>query len=295
MRVALALAFACGLVSFWTGMFAGGSALAARVEPYLNGLQGQSIDPTPPPRLMGAITAALARLLPADHASLTRRLREAGRSGSVESFRHEQARWVLIGAGAGIIVGGRNMMETASSEIAVVPMLVVLGALGGYAASESNLSRQVSRRRERVGADLPLALDLLTLSVMAGESVPGALARAAQVLPGEVGPALEECLGDVRAGSPMTEALERLPSYLPGPAVARLVDSLCTGIERGAPLADTLRAQCDDLRDARRRELLEIGGKREILMLVPVVFLILPVVVVFALYPGLVALDLLVP
>jgi tight adherence protein C len=56
-----------------------------------------------------------------------------------------------------------------------------------------------------------------------------------------------------------------------------------------------LRGQADDARDARRRHLLELGGKKEVLMLVPVVFLIMPVVVVFALYPGLVTLDLLVP
>lgn len=295
MRLALAVSSACGLVLFWTGLFGGRSVLAARVEPYLNGLQGRSVDVTAPPPLAGAVTAALARLLPADHASLTRRLTEAGSSVSVEAFRHEQARWMLIGAGAGLIVAARGASDAVTREAALLPILVLLGAFAGYATSERNLSRRVSKRRERVVGDLPLTLDLLTLSVMAGESVQGALARVAQALPGDVGSALEACLGDVRAGAAMTEALERLPSYLPGPAAARLVDSLCTGMERGAPLADTLRAQCDDLRGARRRELLETGGKREILMLVPVVFLILPVVVVFALYPGLVALDLLVP
>jgi len=56
-----------------------------------------------------------------------------------------------------------------------------------------------------------------------------------------------------------------------------------------------LRAQADDGREARRRLLLEMGGRREVLMLVPVVFLIMPVVVLFALLPGLVSLELLVP
>jgi tight adherence protein C len=82
---------------------------------------------------------------------------------------------------------------------------------------------------------------------------------------------------------------------VPEPAVARLVDALCTGIEKGSPLADVLRAQADDGRDLSRRRLLELGGRREVWMLVPVVFLIMPVVVVWALYPGLVSLDLLVP
>ena len=37
---------------------------------------------------------------------------------------------------------------------------------------------------------------------------------------------------------------------------------------------------------------MELGGKKEVLMLVPVVFLILPVTVVFAVYPSLITLQI---
>lgn len=63
-------------------------------------------------------------------------------------------------------------------------------------------------------------------------------------------------------------------------------------LERGTPLADVLRAQAQDVRELSRRRLVEEGGKREIAMMVPVVFLVLPVTVVFAAYPGLAVLDL---
>jgi tight adherence protein C len=63
-------------------------------------------------------------------------------------------------------------------------------------------------------------------------------------------------------------------------------------MERGAPLSTTLREQARDLRDEARSQLMESGGKQEIAMLFPVVFVILPVTVVFALYPGLVALRI---
>lgn len=53
-----------------------------------------------------------------------------------------------------------------------------------------------------------------------------------------------------------------------------------------------LRAQAADCRAQSRKMLLEEGGKREIAMLLPVVFVILPQVVLFALYPGLLALRL---
>jgi len=39
-----------------------------------------------------------------------------------------------------------------------------------------------------------------------------------------------------------------------------------------------------------KRALLEAGGRKELQMMVPVVFMILPVTVLFALYPGLLTL-----
>lgn len=57
-------------------------------------------------------------------------------------------------------------------------------------------------------------------------------------------------------------------------------------LERGTPLAEVLRAQAVDVREAGKRALLEAGGRKEIAMMVPVVFLVLPVTVLFALFPG---------
>ena len=53
-----------------------------------------------------------------------------------------------------------------------------------------------------------------------------------------------------------------------------------------------LRAQASDAREASRRALMEEGGRREIAQMVPVVFLVLPITVVFALFPGLFVLRL---
>ncbi len=85
--------------------------------------------------------------------------------------------------------------------------------------------------------------------------------------------------------------MERLAARVSVPQVVRFVDGLVVAVERGTPLADVLRAQAADIREQRKRELIEAGGRREVLMLVPVVFLILPVVVLFALYPGLFSLS----
>jgi tight adherence protein C len=76
------------------------------------------------------------------------------------------------------------------------------------------------------------------------------------------------------------------------PGLSGFVDGVVVALERGTPLGDVLRAQAQDARVLSRRRLMEAGGRREIAMMIPVVFLILPVTVLFAVYPGLAVLDL---
>ncbi|WP_434080360.1 hypothetical protein [Sanguibacter sp. Z1732] len=58
-------------------------------------------------------------------------------------------------------------------------------------------------------------------------------------------------------------------------------------IERGTPLSEVLRAQAEDAREVGHRALMEAGGRKEVYMMIPVVFLMLPVTVLFAIFPGL--------
>jgi tight adherence protein C len=53
-----------------------------------------------------------------------------------------------------------------------------------------------------------------------------------------------------------------------------------------------LRAHALDAREDSERALLEAAGTREVAMLIPLVFLILPVTVLFAVWPGLMVLQL---
>lgn len=269
--------------------------LADRVEPYLAGLHGRPSrlhGPTrsAPPR----IVARIAELLPLRD-DLAQRLVAAGEERAPDQFRVEQLVWGLGGLSAaiGLVVAAASVGMTVD-PFAVAPF-ALLATATGWAGRDWALTRQVHRRRAVLADELPPAIDLLVLALMAGESVPAAFARISGLLRGPLAAEIDAVLADVRTGSPVVEALEGFALRVDEPAVARFVDALCTGIEKGAPLADVLRAQADDGRDQRRRRLLEMGGRREVWMLVPVVFLIMPVVVVWALFPGLVSLDLLVP
>ena len=75
-------------------------------------------------------------------------------------------------------------------------------------------------------------------------------------------------------------------------AVSRSIDQLVAAIDRGAPLAQVLHAQALDAREDAKRGLIEQAGRKEIYMLIPLVFLILPLSVLFAVFPGIFMLRL---
>jgi tight adherence protein C len=224
--------------------------------------------------------------------SVRRRLDQLGRGGGVEQFRAEQVVWGVVGAAAGGVLG--LLAGVGSSGVSVVPVvsLVVIGGLLGVLGRDRWLTAQVTRREQRMLAEFPTVAELLALSVGAGEGAVGALERVARTCAGELSAELRRTLADARAGATLVQALEGLARRTSLASLARFVDGVAVAVERGTPLADVLRAQAQDVRELTRRRLIEAGGRKEILMMVPVVFLILPITVLFAVFPGLAVLDL---
>ena len=135
-------------------------------------------------------------------------------------------------------------------------------------------------------------MELLALVVGAGQGPVAAIERVVDLGRGELIDELALTLADVRSGTVLTSALTRLEGRVDSLHVTRLSEAISVALERGTPLADVMRAQAADAREASRRALMEEGGRREIAQMVPVVFLVLPITVVFALFPGLFVLRL---
>jgi tight adherence protein C len=275
--------------------------LPERLDPYLRGLEPQRtrlLHEEQPPltrfpgleRLLRPIVEEGARLVErwlGGSAGVTRRLHHAGLHESLPRFRAEQVLWGLAGFGAATL-GTVLLPATMGRRPPAAAVLggAVFGLLAGVLGRDRWLSEQVERRQAHMLSELPTLADLICLAVTAGEAPRAAIERAVTRARGELSSELEVVLADLRAGMPFTAALERLAARVPVPQIVRFVDGLVVAIERGTPLADVLKAQAGDIREQRKRELIEAGGRREVLMLVPVVFLIMPVVVLFALYPG---------
>ncbi len=242
-----------------------------------------------------ASTADLLDRILGGSSSVRRRLEQAGSTISVRAFRVEQLVWGAVALGASIVIGLLLISNgTVQSPLALV-VLCVLASIGGVLARDQRLTRQVRDREARMMAEFPTIADLLALSVAAGEGAVGALERVARVSHGELSRELRRTLAEARTGASLVVALEGVAERTSLPALSRFVDGVAVAVERGTPLADVLRAQAADVREVGKRALLEAGGRKEIAMMVPVVFFVLPVTVLFALFPGFVNLTLAVP
>lgn len=224
-------------------------------------------------------------------AELERRLGRAGRAGTLDQFRAEQVVATVVGAAAGLALALLMVTARGLNPVAALA-LVVAGAAAGLVAQDAALTAAVARRERRLLAELPTVAELLALAVAAGEGPLAALERIGRTVQGELAGEIRQVVADTRAGAPLAVALERLADRTGLAPLARFTEGIAVAVERGTPLADVLRAQAADAREASRRDLLETGGRREIAMLVPVVFLVLPVTVVFAVFPGLATLRI---
>lgn len=239
-------------------------------------------------RIVGPFVTDASRLIErllGGAVSARHRLEQAGRGMTLEQFRAEQVLW----GGAGLLAGlGLSLLAIADGGFRPFPLLVlcVVATVAGVLGRDRWLSHEVSAREERMMSEFPTIAELLALAVAAGEGAVGALERVTSISKGELSRELARALADARAGASLVVALQGIAVRTSLAPLARFVDGVAVAVERGTPLAEVLRAQAVDVREAGKRALLEAGGRKEIAMMVPVVFLVLPVTVLFALFPG---------
>jgi tight adherence protein C len=272
--------------------------LAERIAPHLTDVSAEarrtvarrSVEPLPLLGMLGAplldgARSILDRML-GGRDTIAWRLRAGGDQRTVERYRSEQ----LLALGLGAAVGAAAGMMFRSGALVQLGLPLATAALA-LVGRDWLLARRARRRLERMREELPTVLEFLMLALAAGEGLPDAVRRIARIGSGELASELAAVTAEVRTGVPFAVALSRLSRELRLPPLTRAIEHLVAASERGAPLIDVLRAQAEDARSEAKRELLESAGRREIVMLVPLVFLILPVTVIIAVFPGLLVLE----
>ncbi len=294
----VAMAIGIGLILAWDADRQ--PSLDSRIAPYVRPADGRAwvahnAGPRfAPARLAAPVVRDVGRVLErwgSSAADVRSRLERSGSPLTLEQFRAQQVAWGGCGLAAGF-AAATTLRFARNAPLVTLLILVGACAVGGALARDGWLTQAAHKRTKRIIAELPTIADLLALSVAAGEGARGALERVARTTSGALPHELRRALTDARSGEPLSRALQDMAVRTRAQPLQRFVDGIVAALDLGTPLAGVLRAQAHDARAAGREQLMEQGGKREIVMLVPVVFLILPVTIIFAIYPGLIAIRL---
>jgi tight adherence protein C len=284
------------------------ASLADRVLPYVRDVATTGLPTPARARVSAAPTSALVGVFGpflrsaaggveavlGGAGSIRRRLDRAAIDKTVHELRVEQVVWGLVGfAAAAAYSLLRALGGNGGAGSSVV--MCVLGFAAGVVLRDSHLSSQVKQRERRMLAEFPAVAELLALAVAAGEGPVAALDRVCRRSQGDLSADLASVLAAIRTGEPVALAFDALAARTGVPVVARFAQGVAVSVERGTPLADVLHAQAADVREASRRELIETAARKEVFMMVPVVFLVLPVTVLFAFFPGVIGLSLTIP
>ena len=218
-----------------------------------------------------------------DKSQIKVRLNEIGESGadSYEEFRYRQA---LVGIAFGFLPFVLNFMMILNLIQAV--SLSAFSGIGAYLAYDRHLNTLVKARRDLVEAEFPAIIEMLTLAIAAGETPIGAFARIADRSDCFLAKEFAAVVQQVRTGKPFHEALDQMSRSLNSPSIRRFIDALVMALVRGAPIVEVLHRHVAEARINQRNLVMDKAGKAETTMMIPIVFLILPISVLFALWPS---------
>jgi len=216
------------------------------------------------------------------------------RSGQALSVEELGARRVMSGAlglATGALAGALLSVSSLQQGLLGTGAGGVVGFMTGVWWVDYRLGRDVVLRDERIMEEFPTIIELLGLALAAGDSLSRALARVSRRSAGELGKEWARVMEAVDLGAPLGSSLRDSAGRIGGARVVAFVEHLAQALDRGAPLGEVVSAHARDAKEHYTRALVDKAGKAEVQMLVPMVLLILPITVIFAVYPGIQALQ----
>lgn len=173
-----------------------------------------------------------------------------------------------------------NFLKTLT--IALLIMLLISTFFNFY------LSKKIHTRKKMIIRDLPYTLDLITVSVEAGLSFDGAMARVIANINGELCDEFAKTLKEIRMGIERKVALRNMSERCEVKELSMLLTSLIQADDLGVGLGNVLRVESAALREHRKQIAREKAMKAPIKMLFPLIFFIFPSIFIIILGPALI-------
>jgi tight adherence protein C len=197
----------------------------------------------------------------------------------------------LAGKGLFSLAGGALALVLIGSAGRAGLMFGLVVVLVGFFGPDYLVSIYARRRRERIRAALPDALDLLAVSVEAGLGFDGAISKLTEHMDGPLAEEFGLTLSEMRIGESRGEALRRLGERADTPEISSFTRAIIQADQLGTSLGRILRVQAADTRLRRQAAAEEKAMKAPIKMLFPTVLFIFPAMFLVILGPAILNID----
>jgi len=153
------------------------------------------------------------------------------------------------------------------------------------------ISKKIKIRKKMIVRELPYTLDLITVSVEAGLSFDGAMARVITNISGELCGEFAKTLKEIRMGIQRKVALKNMSERCEVKELSLLLTSLIQADDLGVGLSNVLRIESETLREHRKQVARESAMKAPLKMLFPLIFFIFPSIFIIVLGPAVIKIS----
>lgn len=169
------------------------------------------------------------------------------------------------------------------------PLLLFLALFAGFFIPDAWLNNKIKKRQASVLRDLPHIIDLLNICVGAGIDFIIAVKRVIKEFrPCVLVEELKNLIQDINMGGTRSDALRSFATRINSPEVISFVRTLLQADRMGTPISEALKLQAEEIRIQRFQKGEEMALKAPIKLLFPLLFFILPVVLIIVAGPVLI-------
>jgi tight adherence protein C len=224
-----------------------------------------------------------------DRTSTSNRLSEIGLDSALDfdKFRTKQ---IVYTASTGFICLLFSIFLRVSPVSAL--LFAIFASVLAFVAIDRDLSQKVKKQRLMIDSEFPAVIEMYSLALSAGETPLVAMERISKSAKGSLAKDFSIVVAQVKSGKAFHIALDDMGRRTESLLIRKFIDSLIIATLRGAPITEVLQRLAQEAREAQRNRVMGAAAKAEISMMVPVVFLILPISILFALWPSLANLNL---
>lgn len=234
--------------------------------------------------LLGRFQAVGQRLTPADAGDRVREKLDL--AGNPAGWTPER---VAAGKVVGLILGlllSIILAVAMNISFMIAVIFVIAAAVAGYMAPNLYLYQRAYDRTEELKAELPDAIDLLTISVEAGLGFDAALAQVARNTDGPLSDEFSRLLQEMQIGRGRSDALRSMAERTNLPELRSFISAMVQADTLGVSVGQVLRVQSAEIRVKRRQWAEEKAQQVPVKILIPLIFCILPCLFIAVLGPA---------